>query len=113
MANNDEDKIIEKEEFLTEHEDETSDERLEHMREGEHDIDVYSEEGREKLIEEGEIEPHEAGFAQGAEGLGKEGHCANCDKMLKEESTIEAEIDGEKYHFCSEKCAEEFRKKHE
>ena len=68
-------------------------------------IDIFYE-----VIGEGEISPAEDGFMEGAEGLGKEGHCANCKNMLKEESTIETEIDGEKYLFCSDKCVEEFKK---
>ncbi|MFC1728330.1 hypothetical protein ACFLZ7_02605 [Nanoarchaeota archaeon] len=107
----DEEFAKEKESFLSGEDEEPSDEKSQHMREGKEEVDVYSEEGREELIEEGEISPTEEGFMKGAEGLGKEGHCANCDKMLKEDSTIETEIDGERYLFCSDHCVEEFKKK--
>ncbi len=101
----------EKEYYLSGESEETSDERIEHMKEGKDEIDVYSEEGREELIEEREIEDWEEGFMEGAEGVGKMGHCMNCKGMLKEETEIIAEIDGEKYLFCSEKCLKEFKKK--
>ena len=101
--------MAEKEDFLSE--EETSDEKVEHMRTGTDEVDVYSKEGREELVDEGEIQPHEAAFMEGAEGLGNEGHCSNCKKMLKEDSTIEGEIDGDKHLFCSEECLEEYKKK--
>jgi YHS domain-containing protein len=83
---------------------------------GEKDEDVYSEEGRESLNEDDEIENWEDGFCEGAEGLdekGSEGSCAFCGKILgdREEGVIEREIDGEKLFFCCEKCAEEFENK--
>ncbi len=37
--------------------EETSEEKSEDMEHGEKDEDVYSEEGREKLVEDGEISP--------------------------------------------------------
>lgn len=52
-----------------EHE-QTSDELKKEMDEGKEDEDVYTEEGREKLVEDGEITPEEEGFMQGAEGTG-------------------------------------------
>ena len=111
MAKDEEEVSKEKEDFLSGETEETSDDKIKHMREGKDEVDVYSEEGREELISEGEIQPHEEGFMEGADKLGKEGHCANCKKMLKEDSTIETEIDGKRYWFCSEECLNEFRSK--
>lgn len=101
----------EKEDFQSGEEDETSDEKTLHMRTGKDEKDVYSHEGREELIEENEIEDWEEGFAEGAEGVGHEGHCMNCKKMLDEDSTFEAVMNKKKYLFCSEKCLIQFKKK--
>lgn len=98
--------------FLRGEDEEASDEKREHMREGKDEIDVYSKEGREELIEENEIEDWEEGFAEGAEGLGKKGHCINCKKAVDEAEEILAEVNSEEYLFCSEKCLKEFKKKH-
>ncbi len=73
--------------------------------------DVYSEEGQEELIEGDEINEIEEGFMEGylEEGLAK---CETCGKVLKEpEETVELEIDDEIHRFCSEKCAEEYKRK--
>ena len=113
MAEKDEEFGKEQESYLSGEDEEPSDEKSQHMREGKDETDVYTEEGREELIGEREIEDWEEGFMEGAEGLGKKGHCANCKEMILEKEEIEAEIDGEKYLFCSEKCLEEFKKKHE
>ena len=40
--------------------------------EGKKDDSVYDEEGREKLVEEGEMSPEEAGFMKGYEEADKE-----------------------------------------
>ena len=39
------------------------------------DKDIYSEEGREDLVEDGEISPAEEGFMEGAEGNGQGAKC--------------------------------------
>jgi len=89
--------------------DETKDEIEEEMNLLEKDEEVYSEEGREKLLEDDEISAEEEAFMQGAEGKGHSGTCAQCGKVLEQdnkEHIIEKEIDGEKVLFCSDECAE-------
>jgi len=60
-----------------EHE-ESADEVEQKMNTGEKATDVYSEEGRETLIEADEISESEEGFSEGAEGKGDQhvGHSA-------------------------------------
>ena len=72
--------------------------------------DIYSEEGREDLVEDDEIEPWEEGFMQGAEGGGQGAKCRKCGKPLIDKDFIEKEIDGENYRFCCEECAKKFEK---
>ncbi|MBD3309703.1 hypothetical protein GF351_00635 [Candidatus Woesearchaeota archaeon] len=86
----------------------TSEQIEQEMEEGEKEEDVYSEEGREKLVEDDEIEPAEEGFMEGAEEKGEMAKCENCGKILDTDdksSIVERELDGEKHWFCSEKCA--------
>jgi hypothetical protein len=52
-----------------EHE-ESADEVEQKMHAGEKGVDVYSEEGREELVEGDEISEREEGFSEGAEGKG-------------------------------------------
>jgi hypothetical protein len=74
--------------------------------------DVYSEEGREKLVEDAEIEPWEEGFMQGAENDGQGAKCRKCGKILMgAEDIVEKEIANETYRFCSDYCAEKFEEK--
>ena len=76
--------------------------------------EVYSSEGREKLVEEDEISPWEAAFMEGADDDGQNAKCRYCGKMLDRENTIvEKVIDGEIHRFCCERCLEHFEKKHE
>lgn len=90
----------------------TEEEIKENMEMGEKNEDVYSEEGREKLLEDAEIDAEEEGFMEGAEGRGQLAKCDNCHKVLGDdpENTVEREFDGEMHLFCSDKCAEEFSK---
>lgn len=74
------------------------------------DEDLYSEGGREELMEEDEIDELEEGFMQGYEGGDKMAKCALCDKILASEF-VEEEINGEIYRFCSDKHAEIYKKK--
>jgi len=83
------------------------------MEIGNAEEDVYSEEGRENLVEDGEIEPWEEGFMEGADMDGQKGKCANCGRVLFKDSTYEKEIDGKDMFFCSEKCIEKYEEKHE
>ncbi|MEM4264070.1 MAG: hypothetical protein QW666_04240 [Candidatus Woesearchaeota archaeon] len=104
----------EKEEFLeSEEHEETPDEFDKELHAGEKEEDVYTEEGREDLVEDDEIEPWEEGFAEGAADKGEYGDCAHCGKPLRqeEEKVIEKEISHKIYQFCSDKCASKGLKK--
>lgn len=102
-------------------EDETHDEGVKktpeelglEMEEGKKDEEVYTEEGREKELENDEIEPWEEGFMEGAEGRGKKNCCSECGKLLEEEKEdiYEREFDDEIKLFCSEEHAEKYAKK--
>jgi YHS domain-containing protein len=82
------------------------------METGEKEETVYDEEGREKLVEDGEISPEEAGFMEGAEDDGEQGKCANCGAALMDaENTVETKIEGKTYWFCSSACVDEYKKK--
>lgn len=92
-----------------EHE-ETPDELKEEMDIGEKEEDVYTEEGREQLVEDDELEPWEAGYAEGAKG-DETLLCDNCRKILGR-NPIEKRINGEMHWFCSDKCLKEFEARH-
>ena len=95
-----------------EHE-ESSEEFEEEMDTGKRDKDVYTEEGREALVEDDEVEAWEEAWSEGAEGKGSKGVCAHCGKPLsqEEDDVVEREIDGELAWFCSDKCAKKGLKK--
>lgn len=60
--------IAEKEEFLEDEEHSESEEDFkQEIATGEKDEDVYTEEGREEMLEESEISGKEEGFARGAQ----------------------------------------------
>ncbi|MFH1399812.1 MAG: hypothetical protein ABIG95_06935 [Candidatus Woesearchaeota archaeon] len=84
------------------------------MAEDEEDeYDIYSDEGREELVEDDAIEPWEEGFMKGADGMGQDAKCRYCGEIFTgPDSVIEEEIDGEILRFCSEGCAEKYKKKH-
>lgn len=91
--------------------EEHEDTHLEHKMDidaGKQEADVYTEEGREVLTENAEIEPWEEGFAQGAEGRGHLAVCAHCGEVLSgdPEKDVEREYSGDVLVFCSDKCAE-------
>lgn len=88
------------------------DEDLE-MELGQKDEDVYSEEGREHLVEDDEISPTEAGFMKGEEDGGKDAVCTSCGQILQEdhEEIVEKEFDGEIRLFCNSECVEDYEKK--
>ncbi len=92
--------------------DETSEEKKKKMEHGDEDEDVYSKEGREKLLEDDEIDPMEAGIMEGAAQAGQLGKDALTGEPLMDvEDVVETEIDGTVYRFVSEENAEKFRKK--
>lgn len=82
------------------------------MDTNEEDIDIYEDEGSEKLEEEDIIDPDEEGFMKGAAGDGEDAKCRECGDILVEDH-IEKEIDGEIMRFCSEGCLEKYEKRHD
>jgi hypothetical protein len=88
-----------------------SEKTREKIAKGKKEEDVYSEEGREELLEDDEIEPFEEGFMEGAEGRGKKNCCAECGKLLGEEDVFERQFGDETRWFCSEEHAENYAKR--
>jgi len=86
-------------------------EKRKEMEIGEKTEDVYSEEGRENLVEDGEISPAEEGFMEGAEMDGQDAKCSNCGAALFNDKVVEKEENGEVRKFCCNNCVEEFEKK--
>tara|TARA_Y100000310_G_C20613942_1_gene779563 strand:- start:739 stop:1083 length:345 start_codon:yes stop_codon:yes gene_type:complete len=88
----------------------TSEQIEQEMEHGNKDEDVYSEEGREHLVEDGEISPEEEGFMEGAAQAGQLGKDALTGEPLMDvENVVETEIDGKVYRFVSEENAQKFR----
>ena len=85
----------------------------EFLEAGNRSEDVYSDEGREDLVENGEISAIEQGFMEGAEMDGQQAKCASCGHLLTPGNTIEKQIEGDTKWFCSDHCAEKFIKEHE
>jgi len=84
------------------------------MEHGERNEDVYSEEGREKLVEDGEVEPEEAGFMAGAESGGQLAKDAlTGEPLMDTDNVVETEINGQMYRFVNEENAQKFRMKKE
>ena len=78
---------------------------------GDEEEDIYSEAGREELMEkEDEITDVDEGFMQGYDEGEKIAECPGCGKVLMEK-VVEREIDGEVYRFCSDECASEYKKR--
>ena len=71
------------------------------------DKDIYSEEGREDLVDSGEISAAEEGFMEGAEGDGQGAKCRKCGKVLMDDF-IEKKIDDGIGRFCSDECADKY-----
>lgn len=79
------------------------------MPEEEKEEDIYSEEGRESLVEDDEITPAEEGFMEGAHDDGQGAKCRKCGKPLLDDF-VETEINGEICRFCSDNCLKKFEK---
>lgn len=77
------------------------------MRAGDAAVNVYTEEGREELMEDDEIAEWEEGFAQG-EDEPELAHCAGCGKVLGQDESklVEREIGHVRRVFCSAACAD-------
>lgn len=87
-----------------------NDEDLE-LEESEKEEDVYTEEGREELVEEDQLSDAEEGFAEGFEEGEKEAKCAECGKVLldtDQDEIVEEKIDDEHLLFCSKECADAY-----
>jgi hypothetical protein len=92
----------------------TEEQISEEMEHGEKNEDVYSEEGREKLVEDGEISPEEEGFMEGANDAGQLGKDALTGEPLMDvEDVVETEIDGKMYRFVNAENARKFRENKE
>jgi len=76
------------------------------------DKDVYSEEGREDLVEGDEISAAEEGFMEGAHDDGQGAKCRRCGKVLMDDF-IERKVDNEIYRFCSDECADKYEEEKE
>jgi len=76
------------------------------------DREGFFEEGgkEEEYLEGDEIEDYEEGFMKGYKDKNS-ATCAMCGRVLKDaEETIEIDINDETFRFCSERCAEKFRR---
>lgn len=91
--------------------EETSEEVRKEMDLGEKEEDPYTQEGREKMEDEDEMENWEEGFMEGASGGGQLGKDALTGEPLMGEETVELEIKGKHYRFVNSENAEKFRKK--
>ena len=85
--------------------------RKEDMISGEMNEDIDTEEGRELMVEEDEIEPWEAGFAEGASEEGQLAKDALTGEPLIGTRVVEKEIEGKLYRFSSLKNAQKFQEK--
>ena len=90
----------------------TKEEIMKDMEIGDKEEDIYSDAGREELIdEEDEITDVDEGFMKGYEEEEKTTNCKNCGALLVNENIVEEEINDEVYRFCSSECASEFEQK--
>jgi YHS domain-containing protein len=87
---------------------------MEDYKEPEDEADIYSENSRSELVEDGEMSPEEEGFMEGFEGDGRQIACAECKRIIIDpDDAIETEINNEMYLFCSEECYAKFKAKHQ
>ena len=92
----------------------TEEEIKEDMESNKDDEEVYEEQGREKLVEDDEIDTWEEGFMEGADSAGQLGKDALTGEPLSDvEDVVETEINGKKYRFVSKENAEKYREKHQ
>lgn len=70
--------------------------------------DLYSEEGREAAVEDGEISGAEEGFLEGASGSGQKAKCRKCRKALQDDFIERRGDDDEILRFCSDECCEKY-----
>tara|TARA_Y100000310_G_scaffold343159_1_gene449546 strand:+ start:59958 stop:60233 length:276 start_codon:yes stop_codon:yes gene_type:complete len=86
------------------------DENIDEIDQGEPEVDLYSEKGREELAEDDEIDEIEEGFMQGYEGGDRLAKCAICKKILADDF-VEEEFEEEIYRFCTDEHAEAYKRK--
>ena len=92
--------------------EETSEQKEQAMEHGDEDEDIYSEEGRDKLEEDDEIDPWEEGFMEGASQAGQLGKDALTGEPLMDvDKVVESVIDGKTYRFVNKKNAQQFSEK--
>lgn len=92
--------------------EDTPEEHKAHITAGEDEEDVYSEEGREALEEDDEIEPWEEGFVEGAHDAGQLGKDAlTGEPLLGIDKVVEMKIGRKTYRFANKKNAEKFKEK--
>jgi len=90
----------------------TKEETMKEMEKGTVEEDIYSDAGREELMEdEDEITDIDEGFMKGYEEEEKIAECPNCGALLVNEKVVEEEIGDETFMFCSSECASEFEQK--
>jgi len=79
-------------------------------RDAEIDDDPYDKESVEKMVDEDQMEPKEAGFMEGYQepNLLK---CTHCGKNVDPEHAYEVEEMKDNYLFCSEVCSKKFNLK--
>jgi hypothetical protein len=91
--------------------DKTKEELMKEMELGNKEEDIYSDAGREELMEEeDEITDVDEGFMKGYEEGERSAQCPECKTLLLD-AFIEEEIHDEMYRFCSSECATKFEKK--
>ena len=83
---------------------------MEEEDETEETENIYDKKQRDEQLEEDEITPAEAGFIEGYEDT-KLIECNTCGKQFDFEKSVEREINGEIFTFCSKKCADNFEKR--
>lgn len=110
----DEDALPSKDQFIDnpeEHES-TREQYEQEIETGEKNESIYTQEGREELLEDGEIAPWEEGFAEGAESDagGHGGKCEHCGEILSQDMTkvVKKRTNHEVHWFCSSECAEKY-----
>lgn len=100
--------MVKKEQQMKPKKEKTKEEQRLDIKTGDQDEEVYTEAGRDELVEDDEIDAWEAGFMEGAEGRGQMTSCARCGKLLGQGKAkiFERKINGKKMLFCSEEHAE-------
>ncbi len=79
----------------------------------ESDEGIYSDEGREEMLDNDEIDDAEEGFMKGAEMDGQNAKCRKCGRiLLKRKEIVEREVEEKVLWFCSEDCADKYEKEH-